>query len=145
MNTTTHTETNPGPAAQNPEPDETETINRLQAEIGELNARLRLGEARDSIVRDLAAAGARSPELLFGSVRDKVQFDGDGSVANAAALVELLKREMPEQFGTAASIDAASGAAAPARPLSREALAKMSPSQIAKLDWNAVRAVLSQS
>ena len=142
---TTQTRSTTGPAAQNAEPDQTETITKLRAEIGELNERLRLGDAHDAVVREFAAAGARSPELLFGSVRERLQFADDGTVANAAALVDVLKREMPEQFGTAASIDAAGGAAAAARPLSKEALSKMSPEQIAKLDWNAVRAVLSQS
>ena len=119
-------------------------ITQLRAEIGEL----RLRGARESVVRRLEAAGARSPELLFGSITDRLQFADDGSVANAAALVDLLKRELPEQFGhtpQATSIDAGSGGSANARPLTKETLAKMSPEQISRLDWAAVRLVLSQS
>lgn len=130
-------------SAENAVPTDTETITKLRAEIGELRRR----GARESVVRRLETAGARSPELLFGSVADKLQFADDGSVENVAALVELLKRELPEQFGQtphATSIDAGSGGSANARPLTKEALAKMSPEQISRLDWAAVRQVLSQ-
>ena len=144
MNTKPHpettTETDPMPASAS----ESETINNLRAEIGEL----RLRAARESVVRRLEAAGARSPEVLFPAVTDKLQFADDGSVENATALVELLKRDMPEQFGTAppaASVDGGSGVSSGVRPLTREALAKMSPEQISRLDWAAVRQVLSRS
>jgi molybdopterin converting factor small subunit len=128
-------------------PAETETITKLRAEVGELQGELRLRGARDAIVRLLEAAGARSPELLFGTVREKLQFASDGTVENSAALVDHLRRQVPEQFGqpqAVTSIDAGSGAVS-ARPLTKHALAKMTPEQISQLDWAAVRQVLSQA
>jgi hypothetical protein len=129
-------------------PAGTEIITALRAEIGELQGDLRLIGARESLVQKLEAAGARSPRLLFGCVKDKLQFGGEGELANAEALVATLRREMPEQFGAAApavSIDGGSGVSTNTRPLTKEALAKMSPEQISRLDWAAVRQVLSQA
>jgi hypothetical protein len=134
--------------AENTVPAETEIITTLRAEIGELQGELRLAGARESLIQKLADAGARSPQLLFVSVADKLQFGDKGTLDNAEALVGMLKRDMPEQFGTvapAASIDGGSGVSANARPLTKEALARMSPEQISRLDWAAVRQVLSQA
>jgi hypothetical protein len=60
------------------------------------------------------------------------------------ALLGKLKASFPEQFGTPppASIDAGAGLR-PTPQLTREALAKMKPAEIAALDWNDVRRVLA--
>jgi len=137
---TKNTEQQPEIPTETAEPA-AETIDDLRAEIG----RLRLHAARESIVRRLEAAGARSPELLFPTISGKLHYAADGSVENEAALIELLKREMPEQFGSSASVDGGSGVSSGVRPLTREALARMSPEQISRLDWAAVRQVLSRS
>jgi hypothetical protein len=140
-------EINPA-AAENTVPADTEIISTLRAEIDGLQSELRLIAAREDLVSKLETAGARSPQLLFASVRDKLQFGGDHALENGEALVAMLKHDLPEQFGMhtpAASIDGGSGATANARPLTKEALAKMSPEQISRLDWATVRQVLSQS
>jgi len=94
---------------------------------------------------ELGRAGARSPELLFNSVRDTLQFADDGTLLNAAALVKKLRDAHPEQFGThlpVGSIDAGAGVAVTPQ-LTRDALAKMKPAEIAELDWNDVKRVLA--
>ncbi|CAN5487321.1 hypothetical protein BH10ACI2_BH10ACI2_16270 [soil metagenome] len=122
------------------------TLADLQTENEMLRATIRQTTAHRQITGELAKAGARSPELLFASVRSDVQFGEDGSVVNAAALVQRLRASFPEQFGFArpsGSIDGGAGLAAAPR-LTKEALAKMKPAEIAALDWADVRRVLAQ-
>lgn len=124
---------------------ESEALAELQAENERLKATIRVSEAHRQITGGLARAGARSPELLFNSVRDALQFADDGTLQNAAALIEKLKSAHPEQFGThvpVPSIDAGAGIAV-APQLTRDALAKMRPAEIAELDWNDVKRVLA--
>ena len=124
---------------------ESEALTRLQAENEQLKATIRLSEAHRQMTGELAEAGARSPELLFASVRDALQFAEDGSLLNAAALVGKLKTEHPEQFGTQhlfPSIDAGAGVTT-APQLTRDELRTMKPAEIAALDWNDVKRVLA--
>lgn len=126
------------------------TLNELQAENEQLKATIRLSEAHRQITGELGRAGARSPELLFNSVRDALQFADDGTLLNAAAITKKLRDAHPEQFTTeqfgtqqpVGSIDAGAGIAA-TPPLTRDALAKMKPAEIAELDWNDVKRVLA--
>lgn len=152
------------PAQPTPEPDpptpeqklytEAELQARLEevkksgeTEAEDLRNTLRLRDARDEVTAALGKAGARSPGLLFNSAKDSLQFDGDGKVSNAAALVEQLKRSFPEQFGAGApsSIDGGAGRTNEAGYLTKEKLAMMSAHDIAKLDWQEVKRVLSES
>ena len=125
------------------------TLTELQAENERLNASLRLERAQRQITAELAREGARSPGLLFESVKGDLQFGDDGAALNAAALVARLKSEFPEQFAAdrpaVASIDAGAGSGAAASPLSREALKKMKPAEIAALNWDEVKRVLARS
>lgn len=129
---------------RSPTPPADDTGRDLLAENAALREQIRLSEARERMTAELAAAGARSPGLLFDSAKTRLQFADDGRIANAAALVELLKTEYPEQFGTRSpSIDGGAGRSTPP-PLTKAALAKMTPAEIAKLDWAVVRRVLSE-
>lgn len=117
----------------------------LAAENEQLKTTIRLNAAHRQITGELARAGARSPELLFDAVKDGLQFGADGTLQNAAAVIGKLKTSFPEQFGAEpmpASIDAGAGAAAIPQ-LTKEALAKMKPAEIAELDWAEVRRVLA--
>jgi len=119
-------------------------MQQLAAENAELKTAVRVAAAKEQITASLARAGARSPALLFDAAKGELQFAEDGQLSNSAAIVERLTRDFPEQFGTEppASIDAGAGrVAAPA--LSKEALSRMSASEIAKLDWAEVRNVLA--
>lgn len=119
----------------------------LQAENEELRDRLKLRDAREEMTGILRSAGARSPELLFNSSKDSLQFDSNGKVVNSAALVEQLKRSFPEQFGSSVpngSIDGAAGRSERTDYLTKEKLQKMTPAEIARLDWQEVRKVLSE-
>ena len=119
-------------------------VAQLAAENAELKAAVRLAAAKEQIVASLGRAGARSPALLFDAAKGDLQFAEDGELANSAAIVERLTRDFPEQFGAErpASIDAGAGRVA-APVLTRDALSRMSASEIAKLDWAEVRQVLS--
>ena len=122
-----------------------DTLTQLRAENEQLRTTIRLSAAHRQITDELAKAGARSPELLFDSVKADLQFAEDGKVGNAAAIVERLKTNFPEQFGyerPIASIDAGAGTGG-GNTLTREALAKMKPAEIAALDWAEVRRVLA--
>ncbi len=131
-------------------PDETitpddVTLNELAAENEQLKTTIRLNAAHRQITGELAAAGARSPELLFDSIKADLQFGEDGKPANAAALIGHLRAAFPEQFGVEpapASIEAGVGGLS-APSLTKQALAKMSAAEIAGLDWAEVRRVLS--
>ena len=125
-------------------PPATDPIDALRTENTQLKASIRLSEAHRQITGELEKAGARSPGLLFDSIKVDLQF-ADGKVANAAALIERLKTGFPEQFGfehANGSIDGGAGVSAAPR-LTREALAKMKTEEIAALDWADVRRVLA--
>lgn len=120
---------------------------RLRAENIELRNSIRMRDARERIDEMLRAAEAHSPDLLFASVEDDLQFSDDGELQNAAALIDRLKRRFPEQFGarrTVPSIDGAAGSGGQAL-LSAETLGRMTPAQIQKLDWAEVRRVLNDN
>lgn len=84
--------------------------------------------------------------MLFGSAKESLQFDAEGKVTNAAALVEQLRKSFPEQFGIdrPASIDGGAGRSNDAGYLTKEKLAMMSAADIAKLDWQEVKRVLAE-
>jgi hypothetical protein len=127
--------------------DEQASITSLTAENERLKASIRLRDARDVLTTELRDAGARSPGLLFEAAKKDLQFSEDGEVQNAAAILAMLKRDFPEQFGLpgAASIDAGAGVANRLPPLTRDALSKMTADQIAKLDWADIKQALSQA
>lgn len=118
---------------------------QLRSENAELKSMLRMRDAREALFTELNAAGARSPELLFASVQDDIQFDADGMPSNIAAIAAALRDRFPEQFVSdrPASIDAGAGHAGQNGYLTRDALAKMKPEEIARLDWDDVRQALA--
>lgn len=129
------------------DPNAAADLETLRAENELLKTTIRQTEAHRRLTGELTKAGARSPELLFATVKQEVQFAGDGSVVNAAALVGRLKSSFPEQFGferPTGSIDGGAGVTVQPR-LTKAALAKMKPAEIAALDWADVRKVLANS
>lgn len=125
-----------------------ELTKAAQAETEELRKALQMRDAREEISAALTKAGARSPELLFNSAKESLQFDGEGKAVNTLALVEQLKKSFPEQFGVerpSGSIDGGAGAASETGYLTKEKLARMTPAEIAKLDWQDVRKVLAEN
>ena len=139
-------EVQPPATAGGADPTDNTVLAQLQAENERLKATIRLAEAHRQITGELGRIGARSPELLFEAVKADLQFADDGKLQNAAALVGELKTLFPEQFGThtPAGIDAGAGREQPPA-LTRDALAKMKPAEIAALDWGDVRRVLAAS
>ena len=121
-------------------------VEPLRKENENLRELLRLRDAREQVVGEFQKAGARSPGLLFAQAVDSLQFDGDGRVANAAAMVEKLKREFPEQFGrdVPPSIDAGAGRNSSVSHLTKDTLSRMKPAEIARLDWSEVKRVLTE-
>lgn len=123
---------------QVPDPE----VGELRAENEKLKEDIRMRTAVYDIEASLTRAGARSPKLLVEAARESLQFGEDGSVANAAAVVDHLRRQFPEQFG-AGSIDGGAGRNQ-GPTLTKDALAKMTPAEIQRLDWAEVRSVLAQ-
>lgn len=142
------------PEAGVPPPETPSEINQYDPEAGRLRAEnealkrsLQMREARDAVIDTLTSMGADSPDLLFAAIKDELQFDADGSVANAAAIAHHLRKTYPGQFGprrSHVSIDGGAGASTQTPLISRESLARMTPAQIQKLDWTEVRRVLSE-
>ncbi len=133
-------------AAETPQvPENNAEVETLRSENEQLKREIRSGRARAALARELTATGARSPELLIAAAEKEIQFDDDGEPVNIAAVVARLTQTYPAQFGseTPASIDAGAGRSNQNNFLTREALSKMKPEEIARLDWNEVRSVLS--
>ena len=122
-----------------------ERVSELESENEALKSLIRIRDARDEITQRLSASGARSPALLFAYAVDTLQFNEEGSLQNAEAVIASLEKNFPEQFGVdnPPSINGGAGTAVEVKPLSKETLARMSPAEIAKLDWNEVRAALA--
>ncbi len=122
------------------------TLNELQTENEQLKAAIRLRDARATVMDELKRAGARSPGLLFEAVTGDLQFDDEDKPANTAALVAKLKGAHPEQFSTDAPQPIDAGAGVIRKPaLSKDALKRMKPAEIAELDWAEVRRVLASA
>lgn len=118
-------------------------MEELAAENDALKAEIRIRTAVYDIETRLTQAGARSPGLLVERAKESFQFSDEGDLTNAEAVVEHLKKTWPEQFAVP-SIDAAAGRTA--RPtLTKEALARMTPAEIQRLDWAEVRSALQEN
>jgi hypothetical protein len=130
-----------------PTPESSTELDELRRENEELKHNARLRTAREQMTTELKSAGARSPGLMFDSVTADVQYDDAGEPVNIAALVGNLKTKFPEQFGNtpSGSIDAGAGSGARPNFLTPERLARMKPTEIAKLDWADVRSVLTNN
>lgn len=115
-------------------------VGALAAENEALKNEIRMRAATYEVEGQLARAGARSPGLLAEMAKASFQFGEDGKLANAAAVVEYLRRTHPEQFAVP-SIDAGAGRSG-GPTLTKEALSRMTPAEINRLDWAEVRAVL---
>lgn len=72
---------------------------RLKDENEQLKRDNQTLKAKSQLVSELRKADAQSPELLFQSIRDDLEFDKAGKLSNATNLVKDLKRDYPEQFG----------------------------------------------
>jgi hypothetical protein len=124
---------------------EASEMQRLAAENAALREEIRMRAAAYEFESRLAVAGARSPGLLANDAKGAFQFGEDGKLVNTEALIERLRGSYPEQFGRDApvgSIDAGAGRIA-APPLTRDALSRMSPADIQRLDWDEVRSALA--
>lgn len=120
---------------------------RLRTENETLKTAIKMRDAREQMTQSLVKAGAVSPDLLFDSTTASMQFDEDGKLVNGAAMLEHLKKTLPEQFRNdkppQGSIDGGAGRGGAAY-LTKESLAKMSAAEIGKLDWQDVRRVLGE-
>jgi len=126
---------------------ETDVIDpeHLRSENETLRNELRMRTAVYDIENQLIKAGARSPKLLSEQAKAAIQFGDDGAATNIAAIIEQMKQHYPEQFGMdapAGSIDGGAGRKT-APSLTKDALSRMSPAEIQRLDWAEVRAALS--
>jgi hypothetical protein len=100
----------------------------------------------EEVVNALTAAGANSPALAFDAIRGGLKFDEEGKLLNSKDLIEGLKTSYPEQFGTpktTETIDAGKGQQGGGDKLTKDKLAKMTPTEINALDWKEVSAVMA--
>ena len=114
----------------------------LAEENEALKAEMRMRDAVYDIKTRLAQAGAKSPGLLTDRAKESFQFSDEGGLTNAEAIVEHIRKAYPEQF-PAWSIDATAGRTA-GPTLTKEALARMTPAEIQRLDWAEVRSALQE-
>lgn len=121
-------------------------LERLQKENEDLRSANRLREAKDAVVEALSKAGARSPELLYKSIKGDLEFDDKGGLKNLETLVTGLKSDYEDMFGTPKpedGIDAGKGQSGPTTALTEEKLKSMTPEQINELPWEDVSKVLA--
>jgi hypothetical protein len=128
------------------------TLADLQAENAALKKQLQEQTAHAGLKDKLKQAGARTPKLLLDAAKEALKFTAAGEIENAVEIIEALREKFPEQFGitnhalptapAVHSIDAGAGRLAKPQ-LTRDALAKMTPAQIAELNWDDVRRVLA--
>lgn len=122
-------------------------LERLKKENEELKAATRMRDAKDSVLDALAKAGARSPELLYKSIASELEFDEKGNLKNVGALVEGLKGEYADMFGTPKPQDGIDGGKGSRNQgdtkVTKKALEAMTPEEINKLDWAEVSKVLA--
>lgn len=131
-------------AVDTPVSESSTETDRLRTENETLKTTIKMRNAREQMTRSLVKAGAVSPDLLFDSATARLQFDADGNLINEAALLDHLRKMLPEQFRTErshGSIDGGAGRGV-STYLTKEALAKMTADEIGKLDWQEVRRVL---
>lgn len=128
-----------------PVPEGNAELETLRTQNEELRSAIGAIKARAALTAELTIAGARSPELLIAAAEKEIQFDEEGEPVNVAGVVSNLTQKYPAQFGTEtpAPIDAGAGRTGQNNFLTLDALSKMKPEEVAKLDWNDVRSVLS--
>lgn len=120
------------------------SVETLLAENSALQTALRERDTRDVAVDALRTAGARSPTLIFDLIKSRVTYDESSRPQNIDVLIKTLRHTNPEQFGRdAAAVDASAGTTQQSEPLTREMLAKMSPDEIRRMDWQTVRQILN--
>ena len=124
-------------------------LERIKKENAELQASIRLRDAKEEVVAMLTAAGNKSPGLAFEAIKGSLQFDDSGRLINGKDLIDNLKTSFPEQFGTeppAKGIDAGAGTKdGGGEKLTAEKLASMTPDEINKLPWEDVAKVMSEA
>jgi hypothetical protein len=138
-------ETRPLGSVSKAEPTENPDAERLRTENEDLKNELYMRTAAYIIEAELQKSGARSPKLLADLARASLQIGDDGQPANTAAVVEHLRRAYPEQFDQGiptGSIDGGAGRVI-SPTVTKESLARMSPAEIQRLDWNDVRSALA--
>jgi len=122
--------------------DQVPGMTELVTENESLKSELYMRAAVYDLETRLRQTGARSPNLLTEQGKALFEFSDEGELTNAEAVIGHLKRSYPEQF-TPASIDASAGRKQ--RPtLTKEGLARMTPAEIQRLDWNEVRSALQE-
>jgi hypothetical protein len=133
-------------AAATPQVSESNAeVETLRKENEKLRSEIRATNARAALTAELTVAGARVPELLIAAAEKEIQFNDENNPVNVAAVIAKLTQTYPAQFGPEkpASIDAGAGRSNLNNFLTRDTLRTMKPQEIARLDWDEVRTVLS--
>jgi|GEM_PF-6312051 len=124
-------------------------LERLKKENADLQASNRLRDARDEVVESLGKAGAKSPALIFNSIKDQLKFDDAGKLINSKDLIESVKGDFPEQFGDekpegGIGGGAGQGGKGSGEKLTKEKLSVMTPAEVNELPWEDVSRVMAE-
>lgn len=119
---------------------------KKDAELDDLRTQLRLRDAKDDVVAALEKEGARSTGLMWNAIKSDLEFDDKGKLVNLTTLIKDLRADYPDQFGEAKPTDSIDGGKGQAGNglLTKDKLSKMTPREIAELDWEEVKKALSE-
>jgi hypothetical protein len=75
-------------------------LTQAQKDLEEKNAKLREKAARSALIDEATKANALRPDAVYKLVKDDAEYDDDGEITNAAALIQEARKTAPELFGT---------------------------------------------
>lgn len=85
-------------AKKDGEAEDSEELVKERQRREQLEEKLRIRDAQDSVVAAAKAAGFKSPEKIYRLVKDDLTFDNDGKPDNVKDLITLAKRDYAEEL-----------------------------------------------
>lgn len=74
-------------------------LTKAQQALEEKEAKLRETVAKSALISEATKANALRPDAVYKLVKDDADFDDDGEITNAAALIQQARKDAPELFG----------------------------------------------
>ena len=93
------------------EAEESEDLIKERQRREQLEEKLRVRDAQDSVVAAAKNAGFTNPEKIYRLVKDDLEFDDAGKPENVKDLIALAKRDFPEELAAAKPKGSADGGA----------------------------------
>jgi len=89
--------------------EESEELVKERQKRAQLEEKLRIRDAQDSVVAAAKTAGFSNPEKIYRLVKDDLEFDDGGKPENVKDLIALAKRDFPEELSAAKGKGSADG------------------------------------